>query len=362
MAAPGLERLAAILDALAVGIVAVDAAGRTELQNAEASRILGVSARATGGRRLAELLGSEHPAAALLDAALRDRREVTAHATALPRRIGGDAQVVDLAVALVSSDAGIDGAVLTLTDRTIGSELAALVDQRSQSERFARLASGIAHEVRNPLGGIRGAAELLLGKLEDARLRRFPELIRDETDRIRRLLDDLAQLTSARPLAFQRVNLHRALDALLELQRHGDDWRQIELAREYDPSIPEIDADPDRLSQVFLNLVRNAVQAMDGKGRLVVRTRVESLYHLSPGERSPARFVHVDFDDAGPGIAPDDLPHLFTPFFSRRPGGTGLGLAIAQHWTVAHGGRIAASAAPGGGARVRVSLPVRMSA
>jgi two-component system nitrogen regulation sensor histidine kinase GlnL len=359
VAALGLERLAAILDALSVGIVAVDSAGRTEFQNAEASRILGVSTRTTAGRKLAELVGAEHPAAALLDAALRDRREVTARATALPRRIGGDALVVDLAVTLVSTGAALDGAVLTLADRTIGRELEALVEQRSQSERFARLASGIAHEVRNPLGGIRGAAELLLGKLDDARLRRFPELIRDETDRIRRLLDDLSQLTSARPLAFQRVDLHRTLDALLELQRHGEEWQRIELVREYDPSIPELDADPDRLSQILLNLLRNAVQAMQGKGRLVVRTRVESLYHLSPGERSPARFVHVDVDDAGPGIAPEDLPHLFTPFFSRRPGGTGLGLAIAQHWTVQHGGRISAGAAPAGGARVRVSLPVR---
>ncbi len=362
MAGLGLERLAAILDAVSVGIVAVDARGLTEFQNAEASRILGVSAHATAGRRVAELLGAEHPAALLLDSALRDRREVTAHATPIRRRIGVDSQTVDLAVALVSSGDALEGAVLTLADRTIGRELEALVEQRSQSERFARLAAGIAHEVRNPLGGIRGAAELLLGKLDDERLRRFPTLIRDETDRIRRLLDDLSQLTSARPLAFQRVNLHQTLDALLELQRQGEEWQQIELVREYDPSIPEIDADPDRLAQVLLNLVRNAVQAMAGKGRLLVRTRVESLYHLSPGERTPTRFVHIDVDDGGSGIADEDLPHLFTPFFSRRPGGTGLGLAIAQHWTVRHGGRIAATSAPGGGARVRVSLPERRPA
>jgi two-component system nitrogen regulation sensor histidine kinase GlnL len=276
----------------------------------------------------------------------------------VPRRLG-EPLTIDLAVSLLQrGDHTVDGAVLVLHDRTIGLELAALVDERTQSERFAKLAAGIAHEVRNPLGGIRGAAELLLGKLDDPALRRFPELIRDETDRIRRLLDDLSQLTSERPLDRVRVNVHQILDDLLELQRQGEDWDRIAVMREYDPSIPELDADPDRLSQVLLNLLRNAVQAMKGNGRLLVRTRVESLYHLAEGAKSPATLVHIDIGDDGPGIAPEDLPNLFTPFFTRTPGGTGLGLAVARHWVVRHGGRIGVSSGPGG-TRVRVSLPVR---
>jgi two-component system nitrogen regulation sensor histidine kinase GlnL len=307
------------------------------------------------------LLGPDHPAARFLDDVLHTQREVAAHAREVPRRFG-DPLTVDLAVSLVRSRGdSVEGAVLVLHDRTIGLELAALVDERTQSERFAKLAAGIAHEVRNPLGGIRGSAELLLGKLDDPALRRFPELIRDETDRIRRLLDDLSQLTSERPLERVPVNVHRVLDDLLELQRHGEEWDRIALVREYDPSIPEIDADPDRLAQVLLNLLRNAVQAMRGAGRLVVRTRVESLYHLAEGASSPARLLHVDVEDSGPGIPPQDLPNLFTPFFTRTPGGTGLGLAVARHWVVRHGGRIGVASGPGG-TRVRVSLPVRRHA
>jgi two-component system nitrogen regulation sensor histidine kinase GlnL len=354
----GLDRLAAILDALPVGIVSVDRAGRIELMNAEASRILGLSARSSQGQRLERLIGPEHAAAVFLDDVLRTQREVAAHARRLPRRFG-EPLTVDLAVSLVRGDGdAVEGAVLVLHDRTIGLELAALVDERTQSERFAKLAAGIAHEVRNPLGGIRGSAELLLGKLDDPALRRFPELIRDETDRIRRLLDDLAQLTSDRPLDRAPVNVHKILDDLLELQRTGEEWREIALAREYDPSIPEIDADPDRLAQVLLNLLRNAVQAMKGAGRLLVRTRVETLYHLASGDASPAQLLHVDVEDTGPGIPPEDLPNLFTPFFGRTPGGSGLGLAVARHWVVRHGGRIGVSSGAGG-TRVRVSLPVR---
>lgn len=358
-----LTRLRAILDSIRVGIVAVDAEGSVDVQTAEASRILGVSAKVTRGTPLAEVLGPRHPAVGLLREALEHGRDLWLHAVSIPPRSSGEPLTVDLAVSPVRDEAeGGDvtaGAVLTLSDRTQGQELAAIVDQRTRSELFARLASGIAHEIRNPLGGIRGAAELLLGRLDDPDLQRYPELIRDETDRVRRLLDDLSQLTDHRELNTQRVNLHRVLDDLLELQRHDDAFVDVSFVREYDPSIPELDLDPDRMAQVFLNLVRNAAQAMQGKGTLRLRTRVHPALHISNEVSEPAGVFTVDVLDEGTGISDEDLPHIFTPFFSRRGQGTGMGLAIAQHWTVRHGGRIQAHSSPGAGTRMRVLLPVR---
>ena len=96
-----------------------------------------------------------------------------------------------------------------------------------------------------------------------------------------------------------------------------------------------------------------------GKGRLVLTTRLETLYHLAAEGSESARMVRVDVEDTGPGIASEDLPHVFTPFFTRREGGSGLGLSLAQHWTVRHGGRIELKSAPGSGTRVRVLIPVR---
>ena len=352
-------RLEAMLDSLPVGIVAVDRAACVEFQNSEASRVLGVSARTTRGGPLARHLGPQHPAVSLLAEVLETHRQLASHACELPTRIGTEPLIADLSASPLGVDDGLDGAVLTLRDRTIGRQLEAMVDQRSRSEQFAKLAAGIAHEVRNPLSGIRGAAELLLGKVHDPNLLRYPALIRDETDRIRRLLDDLAELTSTRELALCKTNVHRVVDDLLELQRQAAEWEQIEVVREYDPSIPEIEADPDRLSQILLNLLRNAVQAMQGKGRLVVRTRVESPSQRPPGEERPVGMVRIDIEDNGPGIADEDLPHIFTPFFTRSEQGNGLGLPIAQHWTLRHGGRIQVSDAPDRGARMRVLLPVR---
>lgn len=354
-----LSRLEAIMDELRVGVVAVDSRGRVELQNPAASRILGLSTEATLGRPLADCIGAEHPAVALIRDALEAGREVLAHSCPLRARFGGEDLIVDLCACPISED-GVGGALLTLEDRTIGHELEELLDQRTRSELFAHLAAGIAHELGNPLGGIRGAAELLQKKLEDDGLRRYSELIRGETDRMRRLLEDLGELTRGGDLRLREANVHRVLDGILELHGRSEGWERISVLREYDPSIPEIEIDPDRLTQVLLNLMRNAVEAMGGKGTLTVRTRVDTDYHVSPDRPGRVHMLSIDVEDTGPGIPEEHVPHIFTPFFTRRPDGTGLGLAIAQHWTVRHGGRISVSSQPGR-TRMRVLLPLRRS-
>jgi two-component system nitrogen regulation sensor histidine kinase GlnL len=356
---PSARQLHAILDGLSIGVIAVDGSGLTQLQNAEASRILGASAAATLGRNLAEALGRQHPLVALLEEVHKTERAVSSPGVLLPARLGGDPLTADLTASPLVGPEGGEGAVATLLDRTIGRELEAFFDQRVRSELFANLAAGIAHEVRNPLAGIRGAAELLQKKLQEPALRRYPDLIRDEADRLRRLLDDLAELTRGADLRMRPLNLHRILDDLLELSRQSPEWEDVEIVREFDPSLPDVEADRDRMTQVFLNLLRNGVQAMRTGGRLVLRTRLETLYHLSKEGSQPVRLIRVEIEDSGGGISNEDLPHVFTPFFTGREGGSGLGLAVAQHWVVRHGGRIEIKSEVGRGTRVRVLLPAR---
>jgi two-component system, NtrC family, nitrogen regulation sensor histidine kinase GlnL len=367
------ELTASLLDSLRVGVVGLDARDCVVLLNAEASRLLGFSAEHARGQPLPQLLAPAHPLLPLLAQLRGSGREVSALDCALlpdPSgtawsgggepgwRASGEGRRADLYAAAWEAPDGSAGAALALFDRTSGHALEALVDQRVRDELFERLAQGIAHEIRNPLSGISGAAELLQRKLEAPELARYPALIRAEVDRICRLLDDLGQLTRGAALRLQRTNLHQVLDNLIELQRQSALWRGVEVRREYDPSIPELCADPDRLVQIFLNLLRNAVQAMKGEGRLTVTTRFESQFRFSEAAGAHSRMVRIDVEDTGPGLAEADLPHLFTPFFSKGEGGTGLGLAVAQHWALRHGGRILALQAPGKGARLRVLLPV----
>jgi two-component system nitrogen regulation sensor histidine kinase GlnL len=359
---PREARLAAILDSLAAGVVAVDAKGKVELCSAEACRMLGVSSKQVQGKRLAECLGGGHPAARVLQQVLESQRAVAVHEERLPGALGRPDQLVDLVAAPIGEGGSFQGAVLTLRDRTFGRELEELESQRQSAALYAELAAGIAHEIRNPLAGIRGAAELLEGRLPDAALRRYPELIRHEVDRVRGLLDDLAQLTRGGELCARQTNLHRVLDETLELHTRAPESSRIELVREYDPSIPELEFDPDRMKQVFLNLAHNAAQAMQGAGRLLVRTRYDAMHQLARDQGPGRHVVRIDFEDTGPGFDEADLPNVFTPFFTRKPSGHGLGLAIAQHWVVRHGGRIEISRAESGGARVRVLLPIGMRA
>lgn len=350
--------LESTLETLRVGILSIDGTGCIELQNPEASRILGISAAATLGRSLDDILEPQHPLVLLVSEVLTTGRDLSLNAAQFPERRGDQLLSVDISGTPKSETH--KGVVVMLHDRTIGRKLEDMAAERARNDIYAQLATGLAHEIRNPLGGIRGTAELLEKRLDDPDLRKYPSLIREETDRIRRLLDQFSQLARGGELEPHRVNLHEIIDKLLNLHRGSESWRNVAIRREYDPSIPELMLDPDRITQVFLNLCNNATQAMEGAGTLTLRTRVDTIYQMrhSTSVEKPTHMVRVEIVDTGPGIPSETLPHIFTPFVTTRDHGTGLGLPIAQHWVMRHGGRIEIGPGHAGGTRVQVLLPV----
>jgi two-component system nitrogen regulation sensor histidine kinase GlnL len=248
---------------------------------------------------------------------------------------------------------------VVLRDSTLRQSLQDFVAQRDALAAFGRIAAGVAHEVKNPLGGIRGAAEILASRASDAKTLDAAELIVREVDRIAALVDDLMVFTHGE-LRVGPMNVHRVLDDVLALGSHDPLAKGVAIERAYDPSIPETLADADRLTQVLLNLVRNALQAMEGReGRLTVATRMTLEHRLRAptGEQVPTLAIEVR--DTGPGIPPEVLEQLATPFFTTRPGGTGLGLAVARHWVARHGGTLQVESEPGAGTCARVVLPLR---
>jgi two-component system nitrogen regulation sensor histidine kinase GlnL len=246
-----------------------------------------------------------------------------------------------------------------LRDRTIGNTLREEASQLEQLARYGQIAAGIAHEVKNPLGGIRGAAELLEQRADDERTRRTAQVIVREVDRITGLVDELMVFARGEAVRFAPVNLHRLIDEVLELVASEPLAATVTFERVFDPSIPEIAADAARLTQVFLNLVRNAVQALDGSGgRLEITTRVKLQHRLIGTDGRPVPTIEVVFRDDGPGISPEILDRLATPFFTTKSDGTGLGLAVSRHWLSLHGGRLAIESNPTGGACFRITLPL----
>ncbi|HBZ68721.1 MAG TPA: PAS domain-containing sensor histidine kinase [Deltaproteobacteria bacterium] len=349
-----------VLDAVLDGVLVVDREGRVEHVNAEACRILETSPEAIGGEPIEGVLGPDHAMAKLARAALSSGRTALASDQAVERRHEVKL-VVDVAASATFDERGTpDGVVLALRDRTIQHSLQRVVTERERLAAFGRIAAGIAHEVKNPLGGIRGAAELLELRATDSQTRESARLIVREVDRIATLVDDLMVFARGEKLQLAPVNLHRLLDDVLDLLAHDPLSASARVERHFDPSLPELLADPDRLVQVFLNLARNALQALEAKGgTLLIRTRVSVDHRLLTEDGARVPEVLVEFEDTGPGIPADVLENVSTPFFTTRARGTGLGLALSKHWVARHGGVLRVESVPGKGTTVRVSLPLR---
>lgn len=357
-----MRDLGHVIDALISGVVVIDAGGTVREMNTEACRILETSAESARRQpveaALGPLLGK------LVRGVLATGRGAVENEIRIERRYSTAPLVAEIAVSPFHEASGrADGAVLEIRDRSVHRELREAAFERERIHAFGRIAAGIAHEVKNPLGGIRGAAEIVAKRSDDPRFVRSAQLVIRETDRIAGLLDDFMVLGRDEGLRLREVNLHRVLDDVLDLNDLDPLSDGIAIERIYDPSIPELRADRDRLAQVFHNLVRNALQAMaEGEGnRLEIHTRVDLDHPLSQsdGPRVPA--VSVELVDSGPGIAEDLRDRITDPFFTTRETGTGLGLSIAQHWVTAHGGRLVLENARSGGARARVTLPLRTS-
>jgi len=351
-----------ILDALLDGVAVVDGDGRIVRLNAEACRILETSTEAVAGRPIEQVVGAGGFAKAVR-ATLATGSSCVEHEVRVPRRFQGDL-LVDAAVAPLADETGHpSGAVVGLRDLTLGAALREVERERAGVAALSQIASGIAHEVRNPLGGIRGAAELLEKRAASERDRAAANLIVREVDRIAALLDDFLVFGRAGEIRLAPVNLHRVLDDVLDVLAVDPLGARGSVERHFDPSIPELLADGDRLMQVFLNLGRNALEAMlDREGKLSISThlRLDHRIDLGNGGRVPS--VAVDFEDSGCGIPEAVRDRIATPFFTTKPRGTGLGLALARHFVTQHGGVLQVESRAGHGTRVRVLLPLRRAA
>ena len=251
------------------------------------------------------------------------------------------------------------GTILLLRDIKRRKELEEDLKRADRLALMGTLAAGLAHEIRNPLGGIKGAAQFLRRSADgNSSLRDFTGIMIREVDRVNQLIEQLLDLSRPAQLTLGPVNIHEILEDVLLLESQAVGAAEIHMKKWFDPSLPPIRGDRAQLTQVFLNLVKNAFQAMAGGGALTVTTRLETDYHVREHGTAPNRFIWVDLADEGCGIREEDLAHIFSPFFTTKNNGTGLGLATCYRIIKEHGGTIRVESIEGRGSIFRVSLVV----
>ncbi|MCX7112381.1 MAG: nitrogen regulation protein NR(II) [Proteobacteria bacterium] len=214
-----------------------------------------------------------------------------------------------------------------------------LMAQQSAAKMLLR---GLAHEIKNPLGGLRGAAQLLDRELPDAELREYTHIIIEESDRLQSLVDRM--LAPNKPPNKSLLNIHRVLERVRQLVQ-VEAPSGVQLIRDYDPSMPAIYGDGDQLIQAILNIVRNATQALGERGKITIRTRIHRQVTINLN-RHPL-VAKIDIIDDGPGIKPELLNQIFYPMVTGRAEGTGLGLSIAHSLISQHGGLVECESKPG---------------
>ncbi|MDT4331276.1 nitrogen regulation protein NR(II) [Methylomonas sp. MED-D] len=214
-----------------------------------------------------------------------------------------------------------------------------LLAQQNTSRMLVR---GLAHEIKNPLGGLRGAAQLLDLELHDPELKEYTQIIIAESDRLQELMDKM--LGPNKPAHKSLLNIHEILERVRQLVA-VEAGNNISLETDYDPSIPELFADKNQLIQALLNIVRNAIQAIQTSGRITLKTRIRR--HMTIGRKRYRLAVKIDVIDNGPGIKPELMGQIFYPMITGRAEGTGLGLSIAQSLINQHSGLIECESEPG---------------
>ncbi len=351
----GEGRFETVLNALADPIVVLDAEGKIRYATLAAEQFFDASQSWLCERALSDLISDDSPVFSMIRQVGEQGASLSEYGVTLETPRTGS-RVVTIQVAPIADEPG--GVAVSFHDRSIAFKMTRQMDSRNAVRSVTGMAAVLAHEVKNPLSGIRGAAQLLETALstEDRKLTR---LICDETDRICALVDRMEVFSESPFVEREAVNIHQVLGHVRELAQSGF-ARHIRFRERYDPSLPPVAADRDQLVQVFLNLVKNAAEAAPKEGGEVTLTTgyQHGLRLATPGagQRTHLPLV-VSIEDNGEGI-PDDLrPHLFDPFVTTKAGGTGLGLPLVAKIIGDHGGIIEFTSEPGHTV-FRVYLPV----
>ncbi len=333
-----------VLNALGTAVIVIDGGNAIVHINSAGEQFMQGSAAHLRGRGLVDLLPVDNPLFSLIEQVRETGNAVSEYGVTLESpRIGR--HFVNLQATVLAE--GSDRVVVTLQQRSIADKIDRQLTHRGAARSVTAMASMLAHEVKNPLSGIRGAAQLL-EQNSSAGDRRLTQLIRDEADRICDLVDRMDAFSDSGPLKRGAVNIHQVLDRVMQLAKNGF-GRHVRYFAVFDPSLPPVFGNRDQLVQVFLNLVKNAAEAAPATGgEITLETAYQQGVRFAvTGTNSRLHLpLRVSVKDNGPGIPDDIKSYLFDPFVTSKPNGSGLGLALVAKIIGDHGGVIECDSQP----------------
>jgi len=337
----------ALLNALPHPLLLIGAGLRIEYVNAAAEDFFQVSAAVLRRRQLTDVVAFGSPLIALVEQVQRNETHVNEYGVDLGSFRFDAPKLVDLYCGPLPEAPG--RVLVLLQQRSMAQMIERQLTHRSAARSVSALAAVLAHEIKNPLSGIRGAAQLIESERPDSD-RTLTQLICAESDRICKLVDRMEIFGDERPLLREAVNIHDVLDHVKQIAVSGF-ARQIKIVEHYDPSLPSVPGSRDKLIQVFLNLVKNAAEAIGEErpdGQIILTTSFRPGVRLSvPGSQARVSLpLEIAVEDNGAGVPTDLMPHLFDPFVTTKPSGTGLGLALVAKIIGDHGGIIECDSRP----------------
>jgi two-component system nitrogen regulation sensor histidine kinase GlnL len=324
-----------LLDALSTGIVMLDQQLCPVYANVAAQDLLAFSLKMARGRPFKDFLHDAEGLCRILRRALESGESITDREVAIrPAAAPREARTLDVTITPFSGLTGTQ-LLLEIADTTQRQRISRENDLLARLDGSRLMVRQLAHEIKNPLGGLRGAAQLLERELPEPGLREYTQLIIGEADRLTTLVDSMAGPTRAP--AKTSVNVHEICEHVYHLLR-AEAPAGILIERDYDPSLPDAMLDRHQMIQALLNVSRNALQAQGDLGRIVLRTRARS--NVSIGSVQHRLIASVQLEDSGPGVPPHLRSSIFYPLVTGRANGTGLGLAVAQELVTRNGGII----------------------
>ena len=345
-------------------VLIVDVEGRILHGNPASGQFWQIAPERLPRHTLQQLFGGESLVCINLENSIRDETSFTLDPYQYVQAQGAPPLNLRVQIDPVApADGRIEGALVMFWDQTHREHLEDREQEHRLMDSIGIMIQRLAHELHNPLSGVKGATQLLSRRVKELpQLGEYPAIILKEIERMERLVKNLLQQGGGQPLNPGYFNVHELLDNVIWFQGNSGELGEVEFVRDYDPSLPELFADMDKLHQVFLNLIQNAVEASPDKSVVTVRTRTLGPWQEQEGQMDPARiYFQIEVEDQGQGVSEDMRQNLFTPFHTSKKSGTGLGLSISYQIVRAHRGNLSYRPAKSKGSIFSVALPMEKS-